>query len=150
MSGNSVLNVRAVTTAIAALNVAGVSITDLDGIPAQVFPRQCPILFPDPESFFGTAMAEEGALVDFWLATRQFNYRLLYAAVGQDREPGVHYVGFAAVVDALLTALMRLDVDNVDVLRVTVSQFGVVTDASKQSFMGCVLGVVLQEKIQGA
>jgi hypothetical protein len=45
------ISVTTIATSIAALSVSGVTIKDLTQIPEAVYPRDCPILFPQPEPF---------------------------------------------------------------------------------------------------
>ena len=47
-----------------------------------------------------------------------------------------------------MTALLEEDLGEVDVIRVTLSNFGVINDPAKQPFFGCTVGILLQEKVQ--
>ena len=44
------LSTSSITAGIAALNVSGVTIKDMSGIPDQGFARSCPLMYPEPLS----------------------------------------------------------------------------------------------------
>lgn len=78
-----------VTNSIAALNVTGLTIKDIDEIPARVLGRECPILYPEPLDFITGWEAQKmtfGRLTTVkWMMRYNLTYTLLYAPVGSGR-----------------------------------------------------------------
>lgn len=78
-----------VTNSIAALSVTGLTIKDIDEIPARVYGRNCPIMYPEPLEFMGGWESQKmtfgrGATVK-WMMRYNITYTLLYAAIGSGR-----------------------------------------------------------------
>ncbi|MFA6204343.1 MAG: hypothetical protein WC710_14290 [Gallionella sp.] len=78
-----------VTNSIAALSVTGLTIKDVDEIPARVYGRECPILYPEPLEFVTAFEAEKmtfsrGVTVK-WRMRYNLTYTLMYAAIGSGR-----------------------------------------------------------------
>ena len=78
-----------VTNSIAALSVTGLTIKDIDEIPARVYGRNCPILYPEPLEFITGWEAEKktfGRLTTVkWMMRYNLTYTLLYAPIGSGR-----------------------------------------------------------------
>lgn len=143
------LNSAGICTAIAALSVSGVSMKDLSGIPEAVDARMCPIFYPvrktgaTSEPTTGPASFGPG----MWRFLRDYQYQYLHAAAGEGRKISEHYVAMSAKEDAIITALLGLSVSGVDVGRVQTSEYGVLTDASGNSFFGFTVILTLREKV---
>ena len=148
------LSTSTITAAIAALSITGVTIRDIDEIPDQVQPRDVPMLYPHPDQFmqggsgggeglstFGTPMAR------MWLFNRTFRYVYLHASAGSERGIAPQYTGMSAKVDAILEALITLDVAQVDVRSLSVTGFGIMQDSAGASFFGCLIDITLREKV---
>lgn len=144
-----------IAAGIAALTVTGVSIKDIDEIPQQIQPRDCPILFPHPDGWMGGASAEPSTSAAtfgtpstrMWIFNRTFQYVYLHAPVGAGRGIADQYPGLAAKADAISEALTTLDVSNVDVKNVAVGTFGVLADPSGGQFYGFILTITVREKV---
>jgi hypothetical protein len=143
-----------VTNGIAALSVSGVTIKGLSGIPEQVQGRDCPLFFPHPEEFIqGGAGGDEGLETfgvptgRFWLFNRTFRYVYLHAPVGTTRGIYEQYPAMTAKVDLLMEAIAEMDVTDVDVRNITVSQIGQLQDPAGSKFYGCTLDITVREKV---
>ena len=144
-----------VSAAIASLSVTGMkSIRDVDAVPEEVDTRNCPIMFPDPNNWLA---AGSGAPIDettfgtagtrYWVVHRSYNYVWLYKECGDGRKLSSHYSAASTMLDALVTALVALDVSGVDVESVTHGPLGVVTDAVGTQFWGSMISVACRERI---
>jgi len=146
------LNSAGIHTAIAALSVSGVTIKDLSGIPTQVTSRECPIFYPTRKTG-GTSEPSTGAATfgtpttRMWLFNRTFEYIYLHAAVGEGRGITEHYTAMSAKEDALLTAIIALDVSGVDVKLVETTEYGIEVDPAGNQFYGCKVNITLREKV---
>lgn len=149
------LSTATISAAIAALSISGVTVKDLSGIPTRITSRECPIMYPSPRNWKsgGTAEPSTGsatfgtASTRFWIFNRQYQYIYLHAAVGEGRTIAEHYTAMSAKEDAILTALVALDVADVDVKDISVSDYGIIPDPSGAEFFGFALSVTLREKI---
>ncbi len=149
------LSTAAITAGIAALNVAGVTIRNIDEIPDQVQGRDCPMLYPHPDSFMqgGAGAGGEGLETfgtptsRFWLFNRTFRYVYLHCPVGTGRSLSEQYAAMLANVDAILVALTALDVADKDVMSIGLGAIGVLEDASGSKFIGFTLDVSIREKV---
>jgi len=78
-----------VTNSIAALSVTGLTIKDIDEIPARVYGRNCPILYPEPLDFMTNFTAEKmtfrRGLTVKWMMNYDLTYTMLYAPIGSGR-----------------------------------------------------------------
>lgn len=104
------MNVTSVTAAIADLNIAGVTVLDIGGIPEAPVARDLPLLFPSPTDMFtapavryttaGDAPGNQ-AQVQTW----QINYTLLYAEAGEGRKLADVMPGLVAAIVATINAV---------------------------------------------
>jgi hypothetical protein len=78
-----------VTDSISKISVSGLSIKDIDEIPARVYGRNCPIMYPEPLDFITGWEAQKmtfGRLTTVkWMMRYNLTYTLLYAPVGSGR-----------------------------------------------------------------
>lgn len=148
------LSATTITAAIAALSISGVTVKDISGIPDQVLDRDCPIFFPSPGNWLGTASGfpEDDTTFGtpstrYWQAHRTYNYVFLAAIVGSNRSISEQYNAATAYMDSIPTALVALDVATVDVENITHQPLGVVTDPSGAKFIGTTFAITLRERI---
>jgi hypothetical protein len=138
-----------VAAAIAALDIDGVTIYDLDQMPQAVDERACPVLGPS---------SHEPAYLTDWQTARislqgnhthtyTLNYKLFQAKIGKDRGLFAQYpvmaANAAAVADAF-NALVRVD----GCKRIELAgmpAFGNITDASGQQFHGATISLRVTE-----
>jgi hypothetical protein len=87
--GRMTLLLATVTNSIAAISVTGLTIKDIDEIPARVYGRDCPILYPEPLDFITGWEAEKmtfgRGLTVKWMMRYNLTYTLLYAPIGSGR-----------------------------------------------------------------
>jgi hypothetical protein len=146
------LNSAGIHTAIAALTVSGVTIKDLSGMPSKVTSRECPIFYPvgkgggtsEPSTGSATFGSPTGRM---WLFNRRFEYVYLHAAVGEGRGITEHYSAMSAKEDAILTALLALDVSGVDVMNIETTEYGIGLDPSDNQFYSFKVVLTLREKV---
>ena len=148
------LSTSSITAGIAAINISGLSIKDITAIPEQVQPRDCPILFPHPVQFIqGGAGGEEGLETfgtptsRFWLFNRTYRYLFLYAPVGSTRGMVDIYSGYVSKIDSIMESITELDVTDVDVRNISVSELGVIEDPAGSKFYGCTIDIMFREKV---
>lgn len=148
------INAAAITSAIAALSVSGVTIKDVAGIPESVVNRDCPIFFPSPANWLagGNAANEESTTFGtpstrFWHVNRGLNYIYLHNAVGAGRGNADNYASAVTNIEALVTALVALDVSGVDVVTVAHTPIKVMSSPSQTKFTGCEFTVTVRERI---
>lgn len=144
-----------IATAIAALSVTGVTVKDITAIPEQVEARDCPILFPAPDGWMGGGNGEpEDGPTTFgttttrlWQFNRVYKYVYLHEIAGATRGLKDVYSAMAGKADAILTALTKLDVTDVDVKHLEITNFGVLTDPAGRTFFGFNLDITLRERL---
>jgi hypothetical protein len=148
------LSTANIAAGIAAISISGLTIKNITAIPEQVQPRDCPIIFPHPVQYIqGGAGGEEGQetfgtpTTRFWLFNRTFRYLMLYTPVGSTRGMVDIYGGFSAKIDAFMEAVAELDVTDVDVRNITVSELGVIEDPAGSKFYGCTIDIMVREKV---
>jgi len=148
------LSTSSITAGIAAISISGLSIKDITAIPEQVQPRDCPILFPHPVQFIqGGAGGEEGLetfgtpTTRFWLFNRTYRYLFLYAPVGSTRGMVDIYSGYVSKIDSIMESITELDVTDVDVRNISVSELGVIEDPAGSKFYGCTIDIMVREKV---
>jgi len=145
----------AIATGIAALSISGVTVKDITAIPENVKERDCPILFPSPDSWMGGANGEpsEGPTTfgtttsRLWTFNRVYRYVYLHAPVGAGRGIKDFYSAMATKADAIITAITTLDISDVDVKNVAIGDFGVITDPVGSSFFGFMVDITLRERL---
>lgn len=145
------LNAVAIASGIAALSVTGVTIKDLDEIPVDITRAGMPLLMPDPDNWGGETSANMEtfgfAANSMWTVTRTLGYVYFHAIVGTERSPSVYYTDMSNNRDAIIEALLELDIDGVDVVGVNSGKFTQLADMSGKSFHGFLMGVLVREKV---
>lgn len=149
------LSAANIATGIAALSVTGVTIKDVDEIPERVQGRDCPILFPSPDGWLlgGNGEPSDGpttfgtASTRMWTFNRAYRYIFLYEQTGATRGLKDVISGMAADVDLIMEAVAEMDLADVDVQNITVSEFGVIEAPGGNAFFGCMLDFTFRERI---
>lgn len=148
------LNGAGITSAIAALSISGVTIKDVASIPQNVYDRDCPLLFPQPGSWMegGQALSENNTTFGtpstrYWTSSHKLNYVYLHSEIGSGRGVADVYTDAVANVEAILTALITLDVSGVDVESVSNGSIGNITAPSGKRFTGCEISVSVRQRI---
>lgn len=139
------LSADTVATSIAGLTIPGVTVRDLDEIPEKVAGRDCPLLYPKPDGFFGNLCVERDSFGPPGEARKTARYTLTYAylhaPIGEGRGLFDVYKGAVQNVLAILDAVIAADDLNgaVDFNPAAVLRFGVQVDPSGQPFHGTML-----------
>jgi hypothetical protein len=148
------LDSRAIAKDIAALEIAGVTIKDIDAIPESVIARDCPILIPDPDGWMaGSNIEPENGQATFtsggmWNFSTTFAYIYFHAQAGSGRALKDHYPGLSENNDAIRTALVTLNsASTYDVMTITTTPAGTIGDPSGQTFYGFRITVTVRERI---
>lgn len=140
------LQIAAVANSIAGLSVTGVTLFDIDEVPMEGDVNKSYII-PAPDWLTDFSMERAnfgGQLRDVRYV---LTYRLLFAPVGTD-------ITFAGVIDAMvdkaalfLNAIMAVSTLTglEDIIPVSVTSFGVVSDPSDNLFWGCDIAVEILE-----
>ena len=145
----------AIATGIAALTITGVTVKDITNIPESVADRDCPILFPHPDGWMAGGNGEPGEgpttfgtpTTRLWTFNRGYQYVYLHHAVGTGRSIKDFYSAMATKADAIITAITKLDITDVDVKNVTIGNFGTILDPAGKSFFGFTVDVVMRERL---
>lgn len=150
------LQLLAVAETIAAIEVDGLIIRDIDDIPTEVGVRQA-LLIPHPNyvsDFVATRESFGGAsaLMD---VTYTLNYRLCYQPVGAERGMTLTvWGGLVDMVAQIWDAFLALGVFNadhdevVDVLPLAPYNMGIVNDPADRAFYGCDLAFQVTEQVR--
>ncbi len=149
------LSSTGIATAIAGLTISGVTVKDISGIPDEADPRSMPILFPAPSTWIGGGNGEPNTgpvtfgtpTTRMWIFNREYNYIYLHAPVGSGRGLFDHYSAMSTNCDAILTAIIALDLAGVDVKNIEISNFGALQDPAGKQFYGFMLKIILREKV---
>ena len=145
------LQLLTVAETIAALEVDGLLIRDIDDIPAEVGLRQA-LMIPMPNyvSDFAMERAAYDVLID---VTYTLNYRLCYQAIGSERALTLTvWSGMVDMVARIWDAFMSIGVFNADhneiveVIPLAPSNMGIVNDPSDRAFYGCDLAFQVKEQ----
>ena len=147
------LAILTIANSIAALEVAGVRIRDLDQIPDAVQERDCPILIPEVINFVtDLVITRDSTGADSYAlktATYTINYTFLYAPVGSDRTGLNRFDDFVrkafAIIDAVV--LNSTITGLIDITPQNTLQWSVVLDPSGNAFMGCMMAFSITEFI---
>ena len=148
------INLVTVADAIAALNISGVTVRDIDQIPESALPI-LPVLYPRPNEFITnlkwsreTYGADSAAAMNL---TYVLHYHYLHAVVGSGG-------GLLSVYSGLITNLVKIlaaifDDSNpsgaVDMQLVSISSVGVLTDpAGETKYHGVEISLQVTEYIQ--
>ena len=150
------LQLLAVAETIAALEVDGLIIRDIDDIPVEVGIRQA-LLIPHP-NYISDFVAERvsfggaSALMD---VTYTLNYRLCYQPVGTERAMTITVWGglidmVARIWDAFLAIGVFVTDHNevVDVIPLAPYNMGIVNDPADRAFYGCDLAFQISEQVR--
>jgi hypothetical protein len=136
------LNVSAVTTALAAVSIPGVTIKTPANLPDNVTVRDCPMLAPAPNylSAITVEQASFGAPADMRGSFRySLTYRYYHVPIGSARNLSEVYGALVDKVDAIISAAW--DNSNlsgtVEMWPSGASAPGVVTDPAGNNFLGC-------------
>lgn len=137
------LQITAIADSIAGLSVTGVTIKDLDEIPEAVDPADCPILFPEPDSFLSDFGMEVLSLAPGSVAainvTYNLRYTFLHSVVGEGAGLFDVYADFIAKMVLILNEVLTNDViTGLQDFRVaSIANFGPVSDpAASRTFHG--------------
>jgi len=149
------LSAATIASGVAGITVTGVTFKDITAIPEQVQPRDCPIMFPQPNGWLsgGNGEPNDGPATfgtpttRYWLFNRKYEYVYLHAPVGSGRGLVDHYSGMAAKLDLIITALLALDMTQVDLMTVDIGAFGTLQDPAGSNFFGFTLGLTFREKV---
>lgn len=148
------LNATGIAAGIAALTITGITVKDIDTISDRINPRDCPLLMPNPNSWIsggiGTSEAAQGPATfgpGMWVFERAFSYLYLHAQIGSGRGLNDHMSGMSDNLDAILTAMVGLNIAGVDVMQLENSDFNVVTDPTGQQFYGFGVVITLKERV---
>lgn len=144
------LALATVTDSIAGLSVTGLTIKDLDEIPAAADPRQA-TLIPLPN--FVTAFSMErdsfgGGSTAKMTVNYTLNYRLLFTQPGKGRAGTIeNYDNMVALVVAFWDAVIAIDelAGAVDIVPGGISNMGLVNDPADNAFIGCDVAVICTE-----
>lgn len=143
-----------IATAIAALSITGVTVKDITDIPEGVTNESCPILFPSPDGWQtgGNGEPSDGPTTfgspttRLWTFNRGYKYVYLHTSVGTGQLADI--IGpMSTKADAILTAFTTLDVADVDVMKVDISNFGALQGPDGHTFFGFELNVTLRERL---
>ena len=149
------LNARTIASAIAGMTVTGVTIKDVTGIPEQVQPRDCPILFPDPIAWMagGNGEPSDGPATfgtptnRMWVFDRVYRYVYLHASAGAGRGLPDQYPTLSDANDAIATALTALDITGVDIKTIAPDHVGILADPAGNNFYGFQLALTFRERV---
>ena len=145
----------AIGTAISNLSITGVTVKDISAIPDSVNDRDCPILFPSPDGWIsgGNTEPTDGpvtfgtATTRLWMFSRTYLYVYLHAPVGSGRGIKDFISAMSDKADAIQTAITTLNVSDVDVQSVSISEFGALQDPKGSTFFGFYVSVTCKEKL---
>jgi len=147
------LELLTVAETIAALEVDGLIIRDIDDIPAEVGLRQS-LLIPKPDYVTDFVMERvsyggASALID---VTYTLNYRLLYQPIGAERALTLTvWSGLVDMVARIWDAFLAIGVfqpdhdEIVEVVPLAPFNMGIVNDPSDRAFYGCDLAFQVHE-----
>ena len=134
------LAIVTVCDSIAALDVEGVTIYDIDQIPPGV-PRQLPALFPEPVNFvtnFTTARNTFGT-TGFKTVEYDLNYTFLFAPIGAGRTGLDLYDDMLTKVALIVDEVLENDAITGawDIQTQGTADFGPVPDPAGNQYLGC-------------
>lgn len=132
------LSADSMAEAIAALEVDGMTIRDLDETPTAIVARDCPMAYPSPEKFL---TLEEAKQLTFgpnalWQYTYLMTYRFVQGPVGQDRNISKTALGrvvnYTAFIQAVAANALLLNAAHIS--PANTPEWGVLGDPSEQQF----------------
>jgi len=131
-----------ITDSIAGISVSGVTIKDIDEIPESVLPRDCPIMYPEPDGFISgltyTRDSTGGGSTALATVTYNMTYAFLYTSVGAGRGLFDIYDDMLTKVGLIIDAIIISDgiTGVVDLTIGDAIQFGAVPDPAGNMFIG--------------
>lgn len=144
------LAITTVSTAIAALTVAGVKICDLDNIPPSGM-RQTPILFPDPANPISNMecipQSYGGGSSRLMDVDYDLNYVFIFCEMGAGRT-GLDYLEDCMLkVQAIYDEILEIDTfaGGVDILPTGNIQLITMTDPAGKNYLGCAMTFHVKE-----
>jgi len=148
------LSIQTVTNSIAALSVSGVTLYDIDEIPAEGKSRDVPMIIPRPDGFISNFLYERKSFGPETVAAIDISYtltyRLLHSKIGSGRS-GLFdtYADMVAKVSLFLDAIIASDTITgaVDVQPFSIGEFGPVADPMGEAFHGCDIGINILEYV---
>lgn len=150
------LDTLKISLAISKMKVTGVKIRDVTKISPKLTARDLPVLLPVPEAWFGGATigGEGGGALTFgsstaryWEVRKTLHYLYLHALLGAGRGIESHIPGVARNVDALIEALVELDITGVDIEGVDFSETAKLFDPNNVGYFGCMIEIRVSEQI---
>ena len=146
------LAIATVADSISKLSVSGLTLKDIDAVPAKGDNRAA-ILIPAPEYITGATFTPEtfGETTGFKTVQYTLNYRLLYAAIGTGRTMTLEqFAGLVAMVAAIWDAVLADSTITgcVDIIPEGVSGVGgAVSDPGGGNWWGCDMGFRVTEHV---
>ncbi len=147
------IQLATVAASIAALNVSGVTICDIDEIPLEGSARG-PLIIPIPERYVTNLSGEDvsfGAGAALKDLRYTLNYRLLYAPIGSAQRAVIGgYAEMIAVAVNFMEAIMAISTlaGAVEIQLENVPAFGPVLDPVGTYYHGCDFALRIHEFIQ--
>lgn len=145
------LAIATIADSIAALNVTGLMICDLDQIPEAATTRT-PILFPKPDGFVTDFEYEPVSQGDGATAlanvTYTLTYRFCYTPIGAERGLFATYPAMVAMAAAILDAIISIDnatAGAVEIVPLSIPVFGPVVDPANNGYHGCDISLLVKE-----
>ena len=142
------LNIATIVSNIAALDISGVKIKDMDEISAAFSDRDCPVLFPEPAGFVTDFNVVQDSFGPYAKKTATYilHYTFLFMPVGAGRELeryGAMVETAFSVLDAIIAnenLSGAVEMDATDAL-----EFGPVPDPAGSLYLGCRFAFLITE-----
>ena len=137
------LAIATITKNIAAIDVDGIEIKDIDALKDEYTVRDCPVLIPEPIDFVTGLEIERNsygsAAQSKKTARYTLNYTFLYMPVGASRYGLDRYGDMVERAFAIVDAMVATDdlTGSVEFTPQDTVSFGVVLDPAGNSFQGC-------------
>lgn len=142
------LQAKTIADGIANLSISGLRIKTLKTIPSVINPRDCPVMTPDVNYITGfTAPRKAISANAFREASRNLNYWVLFAEVGQGRGIWEYIESMVTLFDTIATNLLNLSISGVDIEDVSLNGFGVIKDTNQKDYFGFGLSITVSEFI---
>ena len=144
------LQISTICESIAALDIDGVNILDIDRIPEQADSRRA-VIFPKPDGFVTNfVMVRDsfgGGSTAEMTVTYRLNYRLCYAPISTDRGLFAVYPDMVAAAFRFLDAILAINTMTglVDITPFDILSFGPVADPAGSMFHGCDIILEIKE-----
>lgn len=137
------LAITTIATNIAAIDIDGVLIKDIDEIPESATVRDCPVMFPEPMDFVGDFVVEWDSFGTPTQAKKTahytLNYTFCYMPVGSGRAGLDRYGDMVEKAFAILDAIIANDdlTGTIEFEPIEALEFGAVLDPAGSYYMGC-------------